>query len=49
MNSNSKADSRRRVAPTLPMINILLDEYEWCSIDNTVVSDMSEVLGQNPP
>ncbi|KAG0043432.1 hypothetical protein BGZ89_006460 [Linnemannia elongata] len=37
---------RRQYAPTLPMIDLLLDEHEWCSIDNTLVSDMKEILGR---
>ncbi|KAG0349930.1 hypothetical protein BG005_010554 [Podila minutissima] len=42
---NSEGDNRRQIALTLPMIDMLLDEYEWCSIDNALVPDMREVLG----
>ncbi|KAF9142433.1 hypothetical protein BG015_000892 [Linnemannia schmuckeri] len=37
---------RHQYAPSLPMIDLLLDEYEWCSIDNTLVPDMQEILGR---
>ncbi|KAF9420695.1 hypothetical protein BGZ76_004062 [Entomortierella beljakovae] len=43
---NSHDGPRHQYAPSLPMIDLLLDEYEWCSIDNTPVSDMQEILGR---
>ncbi|KAF9318899.1 hypothetical protein BG003_010315 [Podila horticola] len=43
---NWHAGHRHQFAPPLPMIDLLLDEYEWCSIDNTLIPDMREILGR---
>lgn len=37
---------RHQYALSLPMIDLLLDEFEWCSIDNTLIPDMQEILGR---
>ncbi|KAH7042495.1 hypothetical protein BKA57DRAFT_441355 [Linnemannia elongata] len=43
---NRHGGSRHKYAPTLFMIDLILDEHEWCGIDNTLVSDMKEILGR---
>ncbi|KAF9558308.1 hypothetical protein EC968_007190 [Mortierella alpina] len=43
---HSHGGLRHHYAPSLPMIDLLLDEHEWCSIDNTLVPDMQEILGR---
>lgn len=37
---------RQQYAPSLPMINLLLDELEWGIVDNTLTSDLRELLGR---
>ncbi|KAF9372045.1 hypothetical protein CPC16_002676 [Podila verticillata] len=42
----SHGGHRHHYAPSLPVIDLILDEYEWCSIDSTLSPDMREILGR---